>query len=364
MLIVDGHEDLAYNVLVDGRNYLRSALVTRQEEADSPVPDSNGLCMLGLPEWLTGAVALVISTITAIPREHAHQGEMGYVNPEGAYQQGLAQLRIYEDWDAGVSPMRLVTLRTELDAVLGTWDGDSSDGRQVGLVLLIENADLIREPDEVTFWHAKGVRLVGPAWHTNRYTGSSMTGGPLTVLGRALLDSMQSLGMILDLTHMSDDACRESLERYGGPVVATHTAPRSGGMGEQGWAHPQLAHRLLADDVMAGLIDRGGVIGIMPANWALDPAWKRGKVKADIHLGDIVDAIDYVCQAAGNARHVAIGTDFDGGFGAEATPAEIDTIADLQRLVSLLAARGYGEADAAAIMHGNWLRMVRESLPG
>jgi membrane dipeptidase len=257
-----------------------------------------------------------------------------------------------------------VTARPQLDAVLDTWSGDSRDGRQVGLVLLIENADLIREPDEVTFWHARGVRLVGPAWHTNRYTGSSMTGSPLTALGRALLDRMQSLGMILDLTHMSDDACRESLERYGGPVAATHTAPRSRGMGERGWAHPQLAHRLLADDVMAGLIGHGGVIGIMPANWALDPAWKRDKLKADIHLGAVVNAIDRVCQAAGDAQHVAIGTDFDGGFGAEATPAEIDTIADLQGLVPVLTARGYGETDVAAIMHGNWLRMVRESLPG
>jgi membrane dipeptidase len=257
-----------------------------------------------------------------------------------------------------------VTARAQLDAVLDTWRGDSNDGHQVGLVLLIENADLIRQPDEVTFWHAQGVRLVGPAWHTNRYTGSSMTGGPLTALGRALLDRMEGLGMILDLTHMSDDACRESLERYGGPVVATHTAPRSWGTSELGWTHPQLAHRLLADDVMAGLIDHGGVIGIMPANWALDPAWRRDKLKADIHLSDVVNAIDRVCQVAGDARHVAIGTDFDGGFGAEATPAEIDTIADLQGLAPALAARGYAEAEVAAIMHGNWLRIVRECLPG
>jgi membrane dipeptidase len=319
--------------------------------------------MLGLPEWLAGSVAIIVSTITALPREETHTGELGYVNPEGAYQQGLAQLRIYQDWDASDAPIQLVTERAQLEAVLETWHGDRENGQQVGLVLLIENADLIREPDEVAFWHAQGVRLVGPAWHTNRYTASSMTGGALTALGNALLDRMDSLGMILDLTHMSDDACRESLERYGGPVVATHTAPRGRAVGEQGWAHPQLAHRLLADDVMEELINHGGVIGIMPANWALDPAWKRDKVKAEIHLGDVIDSIDYVCQAAGNARHVAIGTDFDGGFGAEATPAEINTIADLQGLVPALAARGYIEEDVAAIMHDNWLRMLRESLP-
>jgi membrane dipeptidase len=190
-----------------------------------------------------------------------------------------------------------------------------------------------------------------------------MTGDPLTDLGRSLLDKMQELGMVLDLTHMSDAACREALDRYGGPVVATHTAPRRLGAGERRWGHPLLAHRLLADDVMEALIARGGVIGIMPANWALDPDWKRSKTKEDIHLTAVVDAIDMVCQTAGDALHAAIGTDFDGGFGAEATPAEIDTIADLQLLVPALQDRGYAEEDIGAIMHGNWLRLLRRCLP-
>jgi membrane dipeptidase len=190
-----------------------------------------------------------------------------------------------------------------------------------------------------------------------------MTGGPLTDLGRSLLDRMQRLSIALDLTHMSDQACREALDLYGGPVVATHTAPRRLGLGERQWGHPLLAHRLLADDVMETLIARDGVIGIMPANWALDPDWKRSKTKAEIHLTAVVDAIEIVCQAAGDARHVAIGTDFDGGFGAEATPAEIDTIADLPKLVPALRERGYTEEDIGAIMHGNWLRVLRRCLP-
>jgi membrane dipeptidase len=77
----------------------------------------------------------------------------------------------------------------------------------------------------------------------------------------------------------------------------------------------------------------------------------------------VVDAIDMVCQTAGDALHAAIGTDFDGGFGAEATPAEIDTIADLQLLVPALQDRGYAEEDIGAIMHGNWLRLLRRCLP-
>jgi membrane dipeptidase len=76
-----------------------------------------------------------------------------------------------------------------------------------------------------------------------------------------------------------------------------------------------------------------------------------------------VDAIDAVCQIAGDARHVAIGTDFDGGQGAEAAPAEIDTIADLPKLATALAAGGFSADDVAAVMGGNWLRLLGRCLP-
>src|SRR2546430_4484281 len=109
----------------------------------------------------------------------------------------------------------------------------SRDGSQlapaegmVGLVLLMENADPIRSPDELGFWVDQGLRVIGPAWHSNRYTGDTRAGGGLTDLGRALLAEMDSLGVALDLTHMSDEASFEALERFGGSVVATHANSR------------------------------------------------------------------------------------------------------------------------------------------
>ncbi len=65
-----------------------------------------------------------------------------------------------------------------------------------------------------------------------------------------------------------------------------------------------------------------------------------------------------MCQLAGNSRHAALGTDLDGGFGREQSPADLDTIADLQRIPAMLAARGYTPGDIDAIMHGNWLRFL------
>jgi membrane dipeptidase len=152
---------------------------------------------------------------------------------------------------------------------------------------------------------------------------------------------------------MADEACEEALASYPGTIVATHANPRR--------LVPR--HRLIPDQTIKGIVARDGVVGIMPANWALDPdAWAGGKLKADVHLDAVVDAIDTVCQLAGDARHVGIGTDFDGGFGAEAVPAEIDTVADLPRLAEALSARGYDGASIDAVMHANWLRVVRACL--
>ena len=359
MLIVDAHEDLAYNALVDGRDYLQSAHATRAAEADGPVPALNGLCMLGLPESLAAGVAVVFATLAAIPAAAARPGEPGYHDAAEAHQQAIAQLEIYRSWVAAHPQVVLVANQSDLDAVLTSWSAPEApageaDGRMVGLVLLIENADVIRDPAEVGYWYEQGVRLIGPAWHTNRYTGGSNVPGPLTDLGRELLAEMGRLGMILDLSHMADEACLDALERYDGPIVASHANSR----------RLVPIPRLLGDDIVKGLAARDGVVGTMPLNWALDPSWRGHRRKEAVPLDRVVDAIDAVCQVAGDVRHVGLGTDFDGGQGAETAPAELDTIADLPKLADALARRGYGREAVEAIMGGNWLRLLRRHLPG
>jgi membrane dipeptidase len=352
MIIVDAHEDLSFNALTDGRDYLASTHATRAAEAGGPLP--NGLCMLGLPEWLQANVAVIFATIQTIPRAHARIGEPSYPNPEAAHQQALAQVAMYHRWAASHPHIGLIERRTDLDAVLSTWNTPQGPARgRVGLALLMENADPVRTPDEVAYWHAHGVRLIGPAWETNRYTACSYDTGPLTPLGRELLERMEPLGLALDLSHMADEACREALARYNGPVVATHANPR---------ALVPLP-RCIPDDVIAGIIAHDGVVGIMPLNWALDPAWRKGDPKASVHIEAVVRAIDHVCERAGDTRHVGIGTDFDGGQGAEAAPAELDTVADLPRIAEALSRHGYDDDAVMAIMGENWLRVLRRCLP-
>ena len=73
----------------------------------------------------------------------------------------------------------------------------------------------------------------------------------------------------------------------------------------------------------------------------------------------ILDHLYHICQIAGNAYHIGIGSDLDGAFGREQAPHDLETIADLGRVPSLLAKRGYSPADIEKVMHGNWLRFLR-----
>ena len=200
-----------------------------------------------------------------------------------------------------------------------------------------------------------GVRVLGPAWAGTRYCGGTGEPGPLTKAGYELLDAMGDLGYILDLSHMDEIAVLQALDHYPGMVVATH-ANAAGLMKDP-------SNRFLSDRVIRGIFERNGVIGVIPANPFLVSDWKPYWTREVVTLQKVVAQIDYICQMAGDTGHVALGSDYDGGFGVGAVPAEIDTIADLQKLVPLLLDRGYPETDVSAIFHRNWLSVLEASLP-
>ena len=96
--------------------------------------------------------------------------------------------------------------------------------------------------------------------------------------------------------------------------------------------------------------------------WMIQPDWIKGQTTPEnCSLGMWIDHMDHICQLAGNARHIAIGTDLDGGYGKEQCPHDLDTIADLQKVPDLLRERGYSEEDIAGVMHGNWVRLLSEA---
>lgn len=351
MLIVDAHEDVAWNAVVLGRDVCASALKTRHLEEYTDIPRHSGRCMVGLPEWLAGGVAVVFGTVFVAPARQGLPELHTYATPEEAHALGGAQLDFYHRLADRCDQIALVGNRVDLDSVLASWEGETP---QVGIVPLMEGADPIREPTETESWFDRGVRLVGLSWAAgSRYAGGNDVPGPLTHAGRELLVAMADLGLILDVSHLAEEAFFEAVDRFEGRVVATHANPRARVPGP----------RQLSDGMIRRLADRNGVIGIVPYNRFLQPGWARGDAKDTVTVADVAAAVDHICQVVGDAAHVGLGSDFDGGFGAESAPAEIDTVADLGRIAPALGELGYNEKDIAAILGGNWLQVLRAALP-
>jgi membrane dipeptidase len=355
-LVIDAHEDIAWNMLCYGRDYTQSAAMTRAREADQPdIVTDTGSATLGLPEWIAGKVAVIFATLFSEPARSPFVGKYtrAYSTADEAHTTAMRQLDVYRRLADEHPQFRLIHTQTDLNDVLSAWDGEQE--RKVGLVMLMENADPIRTPDEVEHWYAEGLRAIGPAWMASRYCGGTGEPGPLTDDGVRLLKHMQDLNMILDLSHMAEQSFFQAVERYDGPTIASHSNPR----------HYVDGDRHLSDDMIRALIQRDGVIGVVPFNAFLVPDWrrKRGDPKDAADVTTIVRAIDYVCQRAGDAHHAGLGTDLDGGFGAESTPLGIDTVADLQKIGEGLKNAGYAPADIEAILSGNWLRVLRQALP-
>jgi membrane dipeptidase len=367
-LIVDAHADLAWNMLTYGRDYTRSAAETRRLEIGSKAVDENGDTLLGWPDYQRGRVCVVFSTLYASPeRWKQYEGESQvYKTLAEANRLYHKQLdSYYRLVDSNPDKFRLIRSSPDLNLLLDHWrkvhpnpgPAADDDGHPVGLVVLMEGGDGIRDLAELEEWHELGVRLIGPAWAGTRFCGGTKEPGPLTNEGRALLGAMADFNFIFDLSHMDEQSALEALDIYDGPIVVTHGNCVA-------LLENYTSNRQFSDRLIRGVIERDGVIGLVPYNVFLKSGWTRKSGRRDeVHLDSFIAHIDHVCQLAGDSLHAGIGTDYDGGFGLQSVPPEIDTIADLQNLVSLLLARGYLEKDVENILGENWLRCLKRDLP-
>ena len=126
----------------------------------------------------------------------------------------------------------------------------------------------------------------------------------------------------------------------------------------------QFRKETLSDEQIKCLIERRAVIGGALDAWMMVPDWQRGKTtpeESGVKLEHMIDHMDHICQLAGNADHIGIGTDLDGGYGREQSPGDLDTIADLGKLPSMLAKRGYKETEITGVMHGNFIRFLNDA---
>lgn len=353
MLIVDGHLDLAWNALQWNRDLRLPVSQIREREAGQ-LGKGRGMGTVALPEMKQGRVCLSFATLLARSTGTA-VSHLDYDSPAQAYAAAQGQFAYYRAL-AAEKHLCIITNRSELDTHFAewvAWESENETPPPLGVIISMEGADPILNPDQIGEWHAQGLRLLGMAHYgLGRYAGGTGTESGLTELGIELLKQIQSFGIILDLTHLSDAAFWQTLALYDGPVIASHNNCRA-----------LVPHqRQFDDDQLAAIIERGGVIGVALDAWMMVPGWVQDRDEnPGVVLADVVAHIDHICQLAGNVRHVAIGSDLDGGFGREQSPSDLDTIADLQQLVPLLSGRDYTKNDISAIMHGNWLRFIRQN---
>jgi membrane dipeptidase len=356
-LIFDAHLDLAMNALEWNRDLRWSVAEIRESERGmSDRPDrGNGTVSFG--EMRRGNVGLCVATQIArfVRRDSPIPG---WHSQEQAWAQSQGQLAWYRAMEEA-GEMVQISDRPSLERQLDQWARAGSGGDRarapIGYVLSLEGADSVLTPGHLERAYGQGLRAVGPAHYgPGVYAqGTNATGG-LGEKGRALLSEMDRLGVILDATHLCDESFWESLEAFHGPVWASHNNCRA-----------LVPHtRQFSDEQLKALIERGAVIGVAFDAWMLVPDWVRGSSTPQnrgVTLAQVADNIDHVCQVAGNALHAGIGSDLDGAFGIEQGPADVDTIADLQKLPALLAARGYSGEDVENICSGNFLRFLRQA---
>jgi membrane dipeptidase len=364
-LIVDSHLDLAWNAL-SWKRHLRLPLAELNDR-DRTVDDrlGRGRATISFPEMRHGGIAIGFATLMArVPRGNTmvHAEMLDYPATEVAYGVAQGQLAYYRMLHA-MKEVELIGNRRQLDAHWQRWTTASDEERlslPIGIVLAMEGCDSIVAPDQAAHWYDDGLRF--PAlvhYGTSTYAVGTGQEGPLPPEGKRLLAEFQRLGMVLDTTHLCDQCFWEVLDNFNGRIIASHQNCRSLVPGQ----------RQFTDDQIRAIISRDGVLGSALDTWMLHPGWVRGKTaaettdKSQVSLARVADHMDHICQLAGNTRHVAIGSDLDGGFGTEQTPAELHSIADLQLLAPILADRGYPDHDIDAIFHGNWLRLLRECLP-
>lgn len=350
MLIFDAHLDMAWNALEWNRDLMLPAADIRRFEKQFTgiVP---GDCTVSWTELKRGNVGLTISTL--LPRLHRKDSALTfYQSREAAYAACKGQLAYYKAMSQRGVLREIGDLPT-LETHLAEWTSGDRKDLPIGYILSMEGSPSILSPGQIQEWYEAGLRLLGPAHYgPGPYChGTGSTGG-LTEDGRTLLREMQRVGMILDVTHLSDQSFWEALDVYGGPLLASHHNCRALVPGD----------RQLDDEQIKAVVARGGVIGAAFDCWMLKPGWKIGVTSPEgVTMEQVADHIDHVCQLAGNAKHSGIGTDLDGGFGKEQSPSDLDTIADLGRLAGILEARGYSTADITGIMHGNWVDFFRRA---
>lgn len=350
MFIVDGHLNLAYDALVNGRNLQQPLQQLRDHERRK---HPAGIAAMTLPALKEAGVGLVLGTIFALPADR-HTSEIGYHTRIQAQKMGMSQLDYYHRLADEDETMRLVYTQAHLAEVVNSF----AEGERplLSIVPLLKGADPIREPEVLEQWVERGLRVIGLAWDDTAYASGFQRGSRfgLTKAGHQLLEIMTEFSLIADLSHLSEKAFLEVLDSYSGSVIASHSNVRALVPGSE---------RHLSDTQIQLIGERGGVIGISSYNPLLRRNHRHGDPQHLLTVDHVVAHIDHVCQVLGDAAHVGLGTGLGGSFGAADLPTDLDSVADLPVIGAGLKQRGYGDEEVTAVLGQNWLHLLQHTLP-
>lgn len=369
MLVIDGDYPMALAVKLNRDLTLPIDQVRSAPElpgAQSNRADSE--TMSSLPEMRRGGVAAAL--VKVVVDQHRDGAPMpgGPRSDELSYALGQGQMAYYRILETK-GEARILRTSSDVTEHMQLWEStETHDDLPVGFFLGVEGADPILWPEQVHEWYADGLRVIslghyGPS-RFGHGTGTGIEGG-LFEGGPELLKEMDACGMILDVTHTSDETVRQALDIFNGPILASHQNCRAIVAGE----------RQMSDELLKRSIERGAVIGASMDTWMLtrnvekDWSGQTPQTRAelfqpeDVTLEDVVDHIEYVCELAGDTLHASIGGDTDGQGGAIGAPYDVDTVADYQKVALVLGERGWAANDIENVMWRNWQRYFEEFLP-
>lgn len=353
MLIFDAHLDLALNAIDLNRDLRQSVDDIRAQELSLGMSEP-GRCTntLSFPELRSSEVAVCLTTLLA-RREEPINHHFGWTTPQACYAIAHAHLSYYRAMEqAGY--LRMIRTGAELRNHFECFGTDPAQ-TPLGFILTMEGADPLLRPDTIFEFHQAGLRALGLTHYgANRYGGGTRSEVGLALDALPLLKYCEELGIVIDMTHLSDVAFWQVAERFQGRIHASHQNAR----GICNW------QRQFSDDQIRVIIERDGVLGVSMDVIMLEDGFVRGQSVPQATLERAVDQVEYVRELSGGTiRHVGLGTDLDGGYGCEQTPADLNRYRDLQKLVGIMERRGFSRQDIEAVFYGNWLRFFAESLP-
>ena len=352
--IIDIHLDLSMNAIEWNRDLTQSVLQINAQEKNLIDKPDRGKATVSLQAMREGNIGFCVAT--QIARYVKSNNPLpGWNSPTQAWAQTQGQLAWYRAMEKAGEMIQIID-KKGLQNHLDLWSS-SEPNKPIGYLLNLEGADSIVTLDHLHRAYKQGLRAIGPAHYgPGTYAHGTNSEGGLGTKGKELLNEIEKLNMILDVTHLCDQSFWEAIDHYNGKMWASHSNCRSLVPNQRQFSNLQIKE----------LIARKAIIGMAFDAWMMIPKWQKGisdPKKSGLVIETIIDHIDHNCQLSGNSNHIALGTDLDGGFGKEQCPYDLETISDLQKMDALLKKRGYSENDIQKILNQNAINFLMGALP-